>query len=282
MVKKSGGSGMVIKLDFARHDPAHCLAPGLFRALRKGERKTAKLDVTYEFGDNERMEFRGPEPLGADDLRVLQGLVAMAGPDGILLHPEPADVDAHQLWLALDTKFDALRDNSMVVRGSFGALARETGMTCSGKSYALIRDSIERLFTVSVFVQNGRRRAGFHLLSFVASDDVSGHLFVALNPRITQAILGERQHARIDMEEVRVIKSDPARLIHQRLSAWINPGSSRVVALSTLASYAWVDTASPATTRKRLERTRKALAEIKECGWDFTFYPDGNVLVKRP
>lgn len=273
---------MVIKLDFARHDPAHCLAPGLFRALRKGERKTEKLDVTYVYGDGERLEFSGPEPLGADDLRVLQGLVAMAGPEGVLLHPEPTDENARQLWLNLDPKFDGLKHNSLVVKSSFGMLARETGMAGGGKSYKLIRESIERLFKVSVFVQNGKRRAGFHLLSFVASDDASGQLFVALNPRIAQAILGERQYARIEMSEVRAIKSDPARLIHQRLSAWVNPSSSRVVALTTLAGYVWTGTASASTTRKRLERTRKALLELEACGWGFTHYADGNVLVKRP
>ncbi|PYA99033.1 replication protein C, IncQ-type, partial [Serratia marcescens] len=26
-------------LSHVRHDPAHCLAPGLFRALKRGERK---------------------------------------------------------------------------------------------------------------------------------------------------------------------------------------------------------------------------------------------------
>ena len=67
-------------LSHVRHDPAHCLAPGLFRALKRGERKRSKLDVTYDYGDGKRIEFSGPEPLGADDLRILQGLVAMAGP----------------------------------------------------------------------------------------------------------------------------------------------------------------------------------------------------------
>ena len=65
-------------LSHARHDPAHCLAPGLFRALKRGERKHSKLDVIYDYGDGKRIEFSGPEPLGADDLRILQGLVAMA------------------------------------------------------------------------------------------------------------------------------------------------------------------------------------------------------------
>jgi hypothetical protein len=27
------------ELTHVRHDPAHCLAPGLFRALKRGERK---------------------------------------------------------------------------------------------------------------------------------------------------------------------------------------------------------------------------------------------------
>ena len=38
-------------LSHVRHDPAHCLAPGLFRALKRGERKRSKLDVTYDYGD---------------------------------------------------------------------------------------------------------------------------------------------------------------------------------------------------------------------------------------
>ncbi|WP_268915743.1 replication protein C, IncQ-type, partial [Aeromonas caviae] len=37
---------------FHRHDPAHCLAPGLFRSLKRGERKRLKLDVTYTHGDD--------------------------------------------------------------------------------------------------------------------------------------------------------------------------------------------------------------------------------------
>ncbi|PYA98882.1 replication protein C, IncQ-type, partial [Serratia marcescens] len=43
-------------LSHVRHDPAHCLAPGLFRALKRGERKRSKLDVTYDYGDGKRIE----------------------------------------------------------------------------------------------------------------------------------------------------------------------------------------------------------------------------------
>lgn len=88
-------------LSHVRHDPAHCLAPGLFRALKRGERKRSKLDVTYDYGDGKRIEFSGPEPLGADDLRILQGLVAMAGPNGLVLGPEPKTEGGRQLRLIL-------------------------------------------------------------------------------------------------------------------------------------------------------------------------------------
>lgn len=52
------------KLTHVRHDPVHCLAAGLFRSLRKGQRSAEKLEVVYEFGDGQRVEFSGPEPQG--------------------------------------------------------------------------------------------------------------------------------------------------------------------------------------------------------------------------
>lgn len=41
--------------------------------LAKINRKRSKLDVTYDYGDGKRIEFSGPEPLGADDLRICKG-----------------------------------------------------------------------------------------------------------------------------------------------------------------------------------------------------------------
>ena len=84
-----GGEAMAFDLTHARHDPMHCLVPGLFRSLKRGERKRLKLDVTYHYAENEQARFVGFEPLGADDMRLLQGLVALGGPKGIILTPEP-------------------------------------------------------------------------------------------------------------------------------------------------------------------------------------------------
>lgn len=271
------------QLTHARHDPAHCLAP-LFRSLQKGDRKRFKLDVVYVYGDDQRIEFSGPEPLGADDLRILQGLIAMAGPKGLILSPSPSTEAGQQLRLALevdDPKWDVLNQNALVIKGSYGELAREIGYANPNDTRP-IRDCIERLWKVSIIVQSGKKRQGFRLLSEYASNEYSGALHVALNPRIAQAILGERPHARIELAEVRGLSGDAARIIHQRLCGWIDSGKSGRVGIDTLTAYAYPAVASAVTTRKRKERARGALEEIKAVGWTVDEYAEGKYQITRP
>ena len=269
-------------LTHARHDPAHCLAPGLFRAIQRGERKRSKLDVTYDYGDGKRIEFSGPEPLGADDLRILQGLVAMAGPSGLLLSPEPKTECGRQLRLFLEPKWEAVQADAMVVKGSYRALAREIGYASdSGKHFRSIRECIERLWKVSIIAQKGQKRQGFRLLSEYASDEADGRLYVALNPLIAQAVMGGGQHVRISMDEVRALKGEAARLLHQRLCAWIDPEKSGRVDLDTLCGYVWPEKASGATMRKRRQRVREALQELEALGWDVAEYASRKYAITR-
>ena len=141
-----GGTVSKHDLTHARHGPVHCLAPGLFRSLKKGEqeRKRTKLDVVYDYGNGKRVEFSGPEPLGVDDLRILQGLVAMAGPYGLVLSPDLQTEAGRQLRLFLEPKWEAVQQNAMVVKGSYGSLASEVGYANKNDTQP-IRDSIERL-----------------------------------------------------------------------------------------------------------------------------------------
>lgn len=268
-------------LTHVMHDPSHCLAPGLFRSIKKGDRKRLKLDVAYDFGDGQRIEFSGPEPLGADDLRILQGLIAMAGPGGIELSPEPLTEAGVQLRCSLEPKWDAVQQAALVVKGSYAALAREIGYA-NPNNTTPIRDCIERLWKVSIIAQNGKKRQGYRLLSEYQSDDVSGSLHVALNPRITQAILGGRPHTRIELAEVRQLETDPARLMHQRLCGWIDPGKCRKAALDTLCGYVWPDCANPAAMKKRRQSVRKALAELAGVGWEIDEYSSAKFDIRRP
>ena len=276
-------------LTHARHDPAHCLAPGLFRSLKRGDRKKLKLDITYHYGENEKIRFACIEPLGADDLRVLQGLVAMAAVSGdngrgIVLHQETESAAGKQLRLYLDLKWNAIEKDAMVVKGSFSQLARELGYADDGGSQlGHIRECIERLWMVSIIVEKDGKRQGFRILSEYASDEREGKLFVALNPRLAEAIMGERPHSRINMAEVRGLQTDPARLIHQRLCGWIDPGKSGCVELGTLCGYVWPnETINPNTINKRRWVARKVLAELSNIGWIVKEYAKGKWEIGRP
>lgn len=264
----------MVDLTYAKHDRAHVLAPGLFRSLAPGERKKLKLDVVYDFGDGERLEFGGKEPLGVLEMRVLQGLVAMSGRDGLILEDQDnVSPTGGQLMLELfepDPVVQAakLKPASLVIRDSLRRLAREIGMEEGGRNLKLIREAIERMFGVTIFVQTGKRRLGMRMLAAYASDEGTGDLYVALNPRIASAIMGATPYARIDLDEARGLDSDPARLMHQRLCGWIDPGKSGEVGIEKLAEYAWPDApASEEAKRKRWVRVRKAVQEIIAVGW---------------
>lgn len=279
---------MSYKLTHVRHDPAHCLAPGLFRSLKKGERKTGKLDVTFRHGDDS-VRFWGPEPLGADDLRVLQGLVAMSATSGengrgIMLQNETESGAGKRLRASLDLEGDAVRKDVMVAKGSYRQLAQEIGYSDAdgGSRFKAIRESIERLWAASVIVERNGRRQGFRILSDYASDATDGKLFVALNPRLTEAIIGDRRHVRIDMREVRALKTDPARLIHQRLCGWIDCEKEGKIEIDNLATYVWPDACGPDTMKKRRQTIRKALLELGGVGWKVQEYSKGKWSIARP
>jgi hypothetical protein len=256
---------MGTELTHARHDRSHCLAPGLFRSLRRGARKKEKLDVSYRHG-KEQIRFIGFEPLGADDLRLLQGIVALAGPAGVTLSPAPSAEVPKELRRLLETKQKAEEMNALMVSGNVGRLLAETGMTSGGKNIEVLKASLVRLSNVSVIASRGEQVASFRLLSF-AFDGGTGQLHVGLNPRLADAVVGNRPYARIDMREVRRLKSDVARLIHQRLCGFVNPGKPWRVGLSVLSSYVWPEGGTAATMRQRRLRVRKALREISACGW---------------
>jgi hypothetical protein len=268
------------ELTHARHDPAHCLAPGLFRSLKRGERKRAKLDVTYTYGENESIRFVGFELLGADDLRFLQGIVALGGPNGLLLTPKPTTEMGRQLRLFLDPRFDAIEQDALVVRESVTRLLSEVGMTDGGKNIKALKASLLRMSNVTVVVTKGRQQASFHMMSY-AFDEADGRLFVALNPLIARAILGG-QYVYIDMAEVRALRSDAARLIHQRLCGWVDLGRSGRIGIDTLCSYVWPVECSDNTMRSRRMKVRKALAELDEIGWGVKEYARDKWEISRP
>ncbi len=278
-------------LTHLQHEPAHCLAKGLFRSLGPGDRNRLKLATTYKFGNNQ-IEFYGYEPLGADDLRVLQGLIAIApicdkNQKGYVIRQETKSELGKTLREKLELKWDAIQKTVMMVKTSYRKIARVIGYTENTNNYTAIQKSIERMQKVNIIVQKGNIRMGFNLLSSYISqtpnDKQSGKVCVALNPLITDAILGKDHYTRIDMNEVRTLQSDPARLIHQHLCAMVNFGMAKRFNIDTLCEYVWPDkTEKSGTIRKRRFIVHKALEELIGLGWEIKEYMKDKYEIKRP
>lgn len=169
-----------------------------------------------------------------------------------MLGPEPKTEGGRQLRLFLEPKWEAVTADAMVVKGSYRALAKEIGAEVdSGGALKHIQDCIERLY-------------------------------VALNPLIAQAVMGGGQHVRISMDEVRALDSETARLLHQRLCGWIDPGKTGKASIDTLCGYVWPSEASGSTMRKRRQRVREALPELVALGWTVTEFAAGKYDITRP
>lgn len=278
------------KQQYANHELSHILAPGLFRSIRKGERVKNKLDITYKLAD-ESIRFWGPEPLGADDMRVLQGLVALASTQYSdvkvsKLTSEPLENIEIELRQRLKTNGGASDQECLIVQSSFRRLAQEIGYkdSESGTRFKSLQNCLDRLWAVSVLVVKDGKKFGYRILSEYSTDDEKGALNVAVNPRLAAAIMGRTNYARVDMAEVRALKTDPARLLHQRLHM-IRPGRSQNFHIDTLCNYVWPDKnekIKPATLRKRYQVINISLNELADLSWAIEKLENGIIQIRRP
>jgi len=269
----------IAALTHARVEAGACCTPGLFKSLSPGERKGSKLNVVYvPEGHGPTLQFVGPEPLGIDDLRVFQGLLGAAS------------ISEDGVWTTLDhdsqsTPGRALRDGlgadlavredqiavavdiaiAVVVRVSYARLAAEIGYA-NVRDKSTIKDSIRRLFLVTVFKTQDGKTLGSRLLSRYEADDAREEICVAINPTMAAAVLGNAHFLRVNLTEARMLAAPAARLIHQRLS-WINQGSSGTVSLRKLCDYAYPPAAADELKRragvealKAADRRRSLLA----------------------
>jgi hypothetical protein len=273
------------------------LAGGLFRSLAKGQQEKTKLRAWYGLGksaeDNKSgIEFVGPDPLGALELRVLQVLIALASKIKNPLPPEPKTVEGQSLRQVVDENRDIARarDQHLAVRTSYRKLAIECGLDPDSTSgFKRVRKSIERMANVSIWEQTEvsgttkalRSKIG-SLLEQVVTQDEKSPVLVAINARLSQTILNGTQYTRIQLDEARAL-TDPGVLIHQRLCGSVDQGKKWTFSISTLASYAWPDAAKlPHSMRRRKQAVRKVMVELAALGWTVVESTPENFDISRP
>lgn len=257
--------------------------------------------MTQEFGNGIKVRYLGPYPLTAFDLRVLQGLVALAGPRGHRMsEPELDDQVARQRRALLEAAAPSVMvqadaGETLYIHESFARLAAEIGMRAQkvstqpdghygGAYVGPIRSSLERLFATSIIVDDHGERAGFRLISKLATSQRRSELWVLLNPRLSAAVVGG-PHARIDMDEIRALQSDAGRLLHQRLCALIFPGETRTFLIETMVRWIYTaDKVGDRARRKRATTVEDAMTEIQRLGWAVTLGERGSpaATISRP
>lgn len=255
-------------LKYSKLAPAVVQAMGLFRSVKPGGR-AERLEVTCDAKDL-RFRFVGPYLLGVDDMRVMQGIIAFACAQHtqFTLSFDEAGEDQFK-------KIRLLLSHTLDVRTTYDELARTIGYSASGSGAdTTIRNALERLFTVSVFIQPVGRKAARtfeagHLFERLSSDDVSKLVAVKLCPLLAFAVLGgPGTYMRNDLVEARKLETDIARLLHMHLT-WLAPGNSVKVNIETLVSYVYGnDGVTADAQRKRRPRVKKGLEDlVMQLGW---------------
>ncbi|MBK7416273.1 MAG: hypothetical protein IPJ38_15410 [Dechloromonas sp.] len=123
---------------YAILSPAVVLSPGLFRALQKtGVREG--LAVSYRSRDSV-IHMQGPEWLGSDDLRILQGVAAFAGCQRVELPANPATDIGKRLREQLHAEHRAGTLSTIALTVSITDFAkaigyRDTGGGCAKSSW---------------------------------------------------------------------------------------------------------------------------------------------------
>lgn len=265
-----------------KHDRIHCLVPNLFRSQPKGVKRKS-IDVDYDYNDNIKIMIRGFESLGADDLLFLQGILALCVNDGKLMRQPRRLTSGNRLWDTLKPKDEAINQEFLSVKFKIGTLLRTVGLSIGKENRDNLKRSLIRMSNVSFYFEQKKpkRLCGASILGFSVREK---EITVALNLAITEAVCGGI-YTVIPIEEVRKIKHAPAKLLHQRFCAIIDPGSNCSFFIDKLVQYVYGDEAEQIQSRQAMNKRRgtikKALNELAELGWTIS-ENDGVFSVARP
>lgn len=256
-------------------------APGLFSSTPT-RASSNPLNIEYLYNDDLRIRFVGPHQPGCAELSVQQALMALAGRQvGWTRKPKTGETGSDRI--------SALLDQRAIVTTSYNELAQAADYRPNTGGCTIVRDAFDVLCSVSVFI--GRPEAPtsedsaagclFRNSNRASATEKGSTLSIELCPLLAAAVLGgEGDYVRVSLVEAHRLESNAARLLHHRLH-WIDKGERRNLGLAKLTSYVYPDAANSEAQRKRHQRIRAAVRELRQIGW--TVKDDGDsYTIGRP
>ena len=253
----------------AHLDKSLVLMDGMFRATFKtaaSQRPQVQLDRTFS---NALAVYRGPQ-LGVDDLRILQAVLALA-------------VEDHAEKREQRTTSSPSVAPPFHVASSYRRLSLVAGYKGAGTGLvnAVIAESLRRLDASDLHWQSAStskpldgpllrlRKADFEEKGARARN-----VRLELHPRLgltVRAGAAKAHYLQVDMDEVRALDTDAARLLHHRL-CHLNRGEEAEHGLDRFVSYVSGGDSTSLTRHQWRHAENKvyaAIGELLALGWSF-------------
>ena len=272
---------------FAKMHPAPCLAQGLFLIRKNGGREDFPTPVVLaeQTMSSGTYRFIGKEPLGVEDMRVLQGVFMLASRPSETVELEVGAART-PVGVALSTNLNfSGPENAQrfckYTHINIAALAEAAGYGKAGGSRTVVESCLERLsrVRVSVTLKDGSVSASALLAHVPLPREIASetdrpkdtHALV-IHPALSTTLLSDLngvRHVRLEHAEIAALeRSGTARILHCRLCAIVDPGSSKGFAVRTLLGYAYADSDNKSTERRRVVDIRDAMTALGSLpGW---------------
>nr|EDZ38650.1 MAG: replication protein C [Leptospirillum sp. Group II '5-way CG'] len=261
---------------FAKMDTSIGVA-GLFHSVRGKNRP--KVQIDHQLKDR-TVRYLCWEVLGELEQSVFLAILELAARNGKPIPKDPKTDIGKAMRKELSGKDKAENLEGKGVLTTYRELLMMLKKTDGKKNYLLLKDALERLSRVRVEEVRGEAWVGgMNLISVVTDGENIG---IGVNWRIAEILDGGR-FVKIDRNENLSLNSDIARIIHVRLSSWMNsPPHSRTVGLDTLAEWVWGTGTNSDSKRQHRTRIRKALSELmQKTKWKVDFRGE-TAVIERP
>lgn len=257
-----------IIFDHACVQPTHCLANGLFRPIKHGQRGETALDITHPYKTYVFRWQHSTESLCIKDQRVFLAVLYLASVPGrtICVGADYPDEEMQETRNALDLKLGAQNAACLTIATTARELANVLGLAISGPALSRIVESLKRLAAVTfsiVPIGAGNVVWQSKMLSVVNVD--AKNLLIGISPTLSKALSEKKtEKTYIDMKEQRALTTDAAQRLHVWLSAWLRPTEGRSIHLDLLLKHVWGDTGTGNTLYTRRDTLKQALNELNE------------------